>query len=276
MIELPEAVNFARQIGDELTGKVVEWGNRGNTPHKFAFYSKEPAEYEAILPGKRIGGARAIAGCIAVALEPGYVLLLGGGGERITHHAPGEAAPAKNHLLLRFTDGAHLSVTVQGWGSAMLLSDQELAEHPWFQAKRISPLTDAYTLEAFLAGFEGLKPDDKRAVKYFAITDPGVYGLGNGCLHDILFRAGLNPRRRAVDTTPQEREAFYLAIRDTLREMAELGGRDTELDLHGRPGRYAVMLDRRAKGQPCPKCGTAIEVIAFLGGKCYFCPQCQK
>ncbi|MBM3501476.1 MAG: endonuclease VIII, partial [Armatimonadetes bacterium] len=32
---------------------------------------------------------------------------------------------------------------------------------------------------------------------------------------------------------------------------------------------------KRALRKPCPECATPIEKISFLGGACYFCPQCQ-
>jgi len=55
----------------------------------------------------------------------------------------------------------------------------------------------------------------------------------------------------------------------------ERGGRDTEVDLYGAPGGYTPILDRRAKGVPCPDCGTPIQKISYLGGSCYVCPGCQ-
>ncbi len=37
----------------------------------------------------------------------------------------------------------------------------------------------------------GLAPHDKRATKFFLISEPGVWGLGNGYLRDIPFCARL-------------------------------------------------------------------------------------
>jgi formamidopyrimidine-DNA glycosylase len=62
----------------------------------------------------------------------------------------------------------------------------------------------------------------------------------------------------------------------TLRAAVEAGGRTSELDLFGRPGGYARILDSASAGQPCPVCGAAIEKIQFMGGASYFCPSCQK
>jgi len=72
-----------------------------------------------------------------------------------------------------------------------------------------------------------------------------------------------------------EKRALCEAIRGTLRQAVELGGRDTERDLYDRPGRYRRILDARSVGQPCPECGTWIEKIQYLGGASYVCPRCQ-
>jgi hypothetical protein len=70
--------------------------------------------------------------------------------------------------------------------------------------------------------------------------------------------------------------ALYEATRQVPGQMAALGGRDSEYDLFNQPGRYRRLLHSKTVGQPCPQCGAPIEKIAFLGGACYYCPECQK
>ena len=127
MIELPEALTIARQMSEELAGKRIESGIRGNAPHKFAFYSRPPEEYAAILGGRTMGEAVGYGSQILASIEPDYVLVLGGGGERILFHRGEDTLPKKHQLLLRFTDGTYLTVTVQGWGSVGLGRRSELA-----------------------------------------------------------------------------------------------------------------------------------------------------
>ena len=94
MIELPEATTIARQITAELKGKRIADGNRGNSPHKFAFYNRPPEEYKAILKDKTIGPATINGPLILVPVEPGYTIILGGGGERILYHCNAAKLPA--------------------------------------------------------------------------------------------------------------------------------------------------------------------------------------
>jgi len=275
MIELPEALAIARQMSRELKGKRIREGIRGNSPHKFAFYSRPPDEYQTILAGKTMGEATDHGGEILAAVEPDHVLVLGCGGERILLHKDESSLPKKHQLLLSFSDGTFLSVTVQGWGAALLLHKSELHDHPLVGRRQVSPLDEGFTFERFQRLFGELEEGDSRSVKFFAVSKPGIWGLGNGYLQDILFRAKIHPRRRAVSLDDQEKRAFYEAVKGTIREAAELGGRDTERDLYNRPGRYVRTLDSRTLGRPCPQCGTAIEKIFYLGGASYFCPSCQ-
>ncbi len=275
MIELPEAMVFAEQFNAEVKGKRIRAGTRGNAPHKFAFHNRPPEEYAALLPGKTIGEAFARGSAIVVEANPGYAILLGGGGERILLHADASTLPKKHQLYLEFTDGTSLTVTVQGWGSAGLLDAAAIPDHPWCGGGTISPVSEAFTWEHFQGLFDKLE-SQKDSVKYFAISKPGIAGVGNGYCQDILYRAKLHPRRRAASLTPAERRAFYNAVRKTLKEAVRLRGRDSERDLHDQPGRYQRLLDSTKVGQPCMLCGAAIEKIAFLGGACYFCPECQK
>jgi len=269
VIELPEAVTIAKQLTAALKGKRVESAMRGNAPHKFAFYTRSPEEYASIVPGKTIGKAADWGSCILVAVEPDHFIELGGGGERIAFHQSEATVPKRHQLLLRFTDGTCLSVTVQGWGSCKLLQASEVGP------RRLSPLDATFTAKHLAAQFAELDESDSRSIKFFVISQPGVWGVGNGYLHDILFRCGIHPRRRAVQTTDAERAALYDAIRTTIATATDAGGRDTERNVHGEHGAYVPLLDRRAKGCPCPHCGTPIEAISFLGGKSYLCPTCQ-
>ena len=278
MIEFPEAITIARQINATLKGKTIAVGNRGNAPHKFAFCSsRSPEEDAALFEGKTFGDATTNGPLILAALEPEHVLVLGGGGEHIVYHPSSATLPKKYQLYLQFTDDTYLTVTVQGWGSTMLLHQTELPNHFELKEKfnKPSPLSDAFSESYFLELFQSLDPDSASSVKYFLISKPGVWGIGNGCLQDILWRAKIHPRRRAVGLSESERRRLYATIRSTLQEMVDGGGRDGDFDLYDHPGGYQRVLHSKVVGQPCPACGAPIEKAAYLGGAIYYCPSCQ-
>ena len=275
MIELPEATTIARQINAELKGKRIADGNQGNSPHKFAFYSYPAEEYAAILKGKTVGEATVNGPHILLALDPGYTLILGEGGERIIFHPSPATLPKKYQLLLHFEDDTCLTVSIQGWGATLLLPQSEVAKHPYIFLDKPSPLSEAFTLDFFMGLFAELEPGDSRSVKFFLISKPGVLGIGNGCLQDILWHARIHPRRRALELNQDEQGALYSAIRQTLQQMVECGGRDGDFNLYDHPGGYRRLLHSKSVGQPCPECGTPFEKAAYLGGAIYYCPKCQ-
>ncbi len=274
VFELPEIVTLARQMADTLTGAVVSSCERGNSPHKWVWYSKEPEEYEAILVGRTLGAAGAQGNRVILPVEPGWALSIGDMGGKITLHSEGDALPKKRHLLLGFEDGRHLSVCVQGWGGIWLAEEgmpagfQEIDD-------RADPISDEFTYDRFKALLEDDATRGKRSVKAFMASRPRISGVGNGYVQDICFRAKLHPKRDITTVSGRERQRWYHAIRGVLSDAIAAGGRDTESDLFGRPGGYVATLDRRALGNPCPECGTPIEKISYLGGSCYFCPRCQ-
>ena len=273
MLELPEVVTLARQVTEELQGATVASCERGNTPHKWAWYSAEPEEYERIAPGKTVGAATSVWNRVVMPLEPAYAMAIGDMGGKILLHADASTLPKKRHLMLGFEDGRYLTVAIQGWGGMWLMTEDELARHA--ESVPMSPLSDEFTYDRF----KELLADDaergKRSVKAFMASRPRISGVGNGYVQDICFRAGLHPRRDITEVSQRERRPWYHVIRKTLTEAIDRGGRDTETNLYGEPGGYVATLDRRAKGQPCPTCGTVIEKTAYLGGSCYFCPKCQ-
>jgi len=276
MIEHPEAVTIAGQIAETLVGKRIRSAIRGNAPHKWAFYSYSPEEYAAILEGQSITGAEPSGSLIFVRITSGHTLVLGGGGERILFHTSAETVPAKHQLLLHFDDDTFLSVKVQGWGSCRLYTPEELEKDWWYSKRRLEPTDAGFTLEYFESLLATLKPGDACSVKLFLIQEPGVWGMGNGYLQDILLAARIHPRCRAVDLSKAQRRALHKAIVQTIKRAIRLHGRTDEYDLFGETGGYGRRLSASAAGRPCPACGRAAIVKEnYLGGSIYTCPQCQ-
>ena len=48
MFELPEYTTLARQMNGTLVGKKIQRGTLGNSPHKFVWYNRTPAEFEEL------------------------------------------------------------------------------------------------------------------------------------------------------------------------------------------------------------------------------------
>jgi formamidopyrimidine-DNA glycosylase len=275
MFELPEYLTLARQFNETLHGKVIESGSLGNSPHKFVWYNRSHAEFDRLTKGKSMGKAQVKGRWMLVELQPGYVLVLGECGGRVLYHAPGAKLPDKYHLWLAFDDGASLTVTTQMWGAMELYEQGKERERQYIKGMRPTPVEPAFTFDYFTSLIDSLGME-KRSAKSLLTQDQLIPGLGNSIAQDILFRAQLHPRRSINELTAGQRHVLYDAILTTVHEAAEKGGRNDEVDLFGNAGGYIRLMDSKAAGNPCPRCGIRVEKIQYLGGACYFCPNCQR
>ncbi|MGB4200285.1 MAG: zinc finger domain-containing protein, partial [Thermotogota bacterium] len=184
--------------------------------------------------------------------------------------------PKKDQLLIGFEDGSYLSAVVQMYGGLWCFPSGSF-DNPYYLSAKSKPfaLSDAFNQQYFEELIDN--PDmQKMPAKGFLATEQRIPGLGNGVLQDILFRAGLHPKRKIGTLTKEEKSLLYKILKTTLKEMAEFGGRDTERDLFGACGGYQTQMSKNTAGKPCPRCGETIAKEAYMGGSVYYCPNCQK
>lgn len=276
MFELPEYTVLARQINETLTGKEIQHGSLGNSPHKFVWYNRSHEEFERLTSGKVIRQAQVKGRWMSVTLEPGYILLFGECGGKILYHQAGEPLPKKYHLLVHCTDGTFLSATTQMWGAYELYERGLELEREYIKDMRPTPVDAGFTLEYFNDLIDEVSGKGKRSVKGLLTQDQLIPGLGNSIAQDIMFNAHLNPKRDIAELHPQQRQELFAAIRTTVEKVIQQGGRNDEVDLFCNPGGYIRIMDRNAPGKPCPRCSGEVVKIQYLGGACYFCQDCQN
>jgi len=272
MIELPEAVVIAQQITQTLGGKRVASAVANASPHKFAWYTGDPAEYNGRLAGKTVSTAAGIAGNIEI--HVGDMLLVISA--PIHYHVAGEKRPRKHQLLVEFGDGTAISSSAQMWGGFFCFpAGEKGGPGDYGIAKmRPSPLTDAFDRAYFDSLFNAETPE--LSAKAFLATEQRIPGLGNGVLQDILWTARIHPKRKMGDISEKAIQDMYQAVKGVLAAMTAQGGRDTERDLFGHPGGYKTILSRNTVDTPCPVCGTNIAKEPYLGGSIYYCAGCQR
>ena len=275
MIEFPEAVTIARQIGEVLLDRPIASVAIAEDRPKFMFLNENLDDYASRLVGRRIVDATARGKWMPARLDSGDILLLGEMFGRITYVPVDAEPPKKVHASVSFEGGDRLAITIQAWGGFLAVTERELADHPYAGTQGPSPTDEAFTPEAFDRILDEREGWNRKPIKAFLVHEGNVAGIGNGYLQDILFRAGLSPKRKVPDISPDERVRLHAAIVETMSDAVARGGRDTEKDLFGAPGGYVPILDRRTAGTPCPNCETPIERIQYLGGSCYLCPTCQ-
>jgi len=273
VLELPEAANLAKQITETMIGKKIAKVTAGISEHKFAWYHGDPADYDPLLSGKTIDTAVPQGGMIEI--HAGDAMLLFCDFVSLKYNRQGEQLPRKHQMLIEFDDDTSLSASVGMYGGLWCFREGEFDSKYYDIAKeRPSPLTDEFDT----AYFERLisSPEvQKLSAKAFLATEQRIPGLGNGVLQDILYNAKIHPKRKIETLNLDERKTLFNSVKATLKEMVELGGRDTEKNLFGEPGGYITKLSKNSLGKPCPVCGNNIIKQAYMGG-IYFCAGCQR
>ena len=272
MIELPESKCFADQFIKTMMGKTVINVVMNKSPHKFAFFNGDPLNYHALTAGKTVTGSDSFGGIAELQVEDFKFIFYDG--TNIRYHCENAPPPQKHQLCVEFDDFSSVTCSVQMYGFMALLDKNEDDGHYKSSKYKIKPLQPEFD-ELY---FENLIKNTKQtlSVKAFLATEQRIPGLGNGVLQDILFNAGIHPRRKLEKLSDKEKQAVYQSIIQTLAEMTAAGGRDTEKDLFGADGGYKTKLSSKTKNAPCPVCGNKIIREAYMGGNIYFCPVCQK
>jgi len=274
MIELPEAVALSRQLNETISSKRIKNISAAYSPHKFAWYYGDPQRYHDLLAGKEIGIANAYGSWIEINVED--VMISFCEGVNLRFHSENEKRPSKHQLLIEFEDLTAISASVQMYGGLFCYKVGELKNVYYLQAKdRPSPLSDHFDKTYFLKilsepGVNGL------SAKALLATNQRIPGLGNGVLQDILFNAKIHPKKKVDTFTKSDLEILFNSIKSTLMEMASKGGRDTEKDLFGCPGRYETKVSKNTTGKYCSKCSSIIKKETYMGGSIYYCTGCQK
>jgi formamidopyrimidine-DNA glycosylase len=274
MLELPEAYVVSRQVNGTIGGKRILNVFAAQSPHKFAWYYGDPGKYQDLLAGKVIGGASGFGGFVEIKAEDAVILL--GDGTNLRFHGENEKRPQKHQLLIEFEDFTALSGSVQMYGGLWCFPEGGFGNRYYAIAKeKPSPLTDRFD-RAYFNGIVSAPGAEGLSAKALLATEQRIPGLGNGVLQDILFNAGIHPKRKVKTMTGRDLDALYDSVKSTLAEITFQGGRDTEKDLFGCNGGYKTKLSKNTVGKPCPMCGTVIKKEAYLGGSIYYCAGCQK
>jgi formamidopyrimidine-DNA glycosylase len=155
--------------------------------------------------------------------------------------------------------------------------------HAWESLKDSSGLAsmgiDALSKDFAVARLRELLAESVRPLKDFLLDQTRVAGLGNIYSCESLWHARLAPRRRAKSLKPEEVRRLHKAIVSVL-------ARALECCLHPAPdfrdsqwwfqGLEKILRAYGREGEPCRRCGAAIQRMEQSGRSTYYCRRCQK
>jgi formamidopyrimidine-DNA glycosylase len=243
------------------------------TVHERRLRGGVAAGFCARLLERRIVGVTRRGKYVLLALDDGRIWLvhLGMTGQ-LTIASPERAARRHDHVVVTLDDGRLVTYNdARRFGRVAVIEAGSLAAET---GEGIEPLGPTYTADALFA----LTRRRKTSVKAFLMDQRRIAGLGNIYVNEILFHAGVRPRRRASRLARAECARIVTATRTVLAAAIERGGSSISdyRDGLGRTGRFQLehqVYDRA--GQGCRQCGSPIRSFVVVGRSTFYCPRCQ-
>jgi formamidopyrimidine-DNA glycosylase len=138
----------------------------------------------------------------------------------------------------------------------------------------LEPLSDAFTaarLAELLSGARG-------EIKPWLMRQDKLAGIGNIYASEILFDAGIDPRRSGGSLDAAEVRRVHRSTVKILRLAIKYCGTTFSdfQDAGGKQGKFQKLLKvYKKEGSPCPTCGGAIERIVQQQRSTFYCSACQ-
>jgi formamidopyrimidine-DNA glycosylase len=271
MPELPEVETIVRGLAPALRRRRIEQVTVRDTR------LREPVapDFGASLMGRRIVGMGRHGKFMLTPLDDGRLWLvhLGMSG-RLTLATRDRPDLAHDHVVIRLDDGRLLTYNdPRRFGRLAVIDADAVASET---AAGIDALSDDLTAEFLHAS---ARRHRRTTVKALLMDQREIAGLGNIYVNEILFRAGVRPRRRAGRLTRAECGAVVDATRAVLSGAIARGGSSISdyRDGFERFGSYQddhAVYDR--SGEPCLRCGSPIRSCVVTGRSTFYCARCQR
>ena len=270
MPELPEVETIRRSLLPHVVGArisdVVVRERRLRRPIA--------ADFSRQLRGARIGAIERRGKYLLFQLDGGKVLLvhLGMTGS-LSLSAPGTPLETHDHVVIAFDRPLVMIYNdPRRFGLMRVGDDATLTE-------LASVGRDPFTATPTAREWRTLVRGRKLPIKSLLMDQRLLAGVGNIYANEMLFRAGIRPRRRAGGLRGDELTRLGEALAAVLSDAVELGGSSISdyRDANGRPGSFQMrhaVYDRA--GEPCLACATPIKRVVLGGRSTFYCPKCQR
>ena len=283
MPELPEVETVRRGMEPAVVGQKFVRVQVNRPDLRWPF----PDRMSERLLGARVDRLRRRSKYILCDLDSGETLLihLGMSGRVLISGDPlGQFVrdhPAKekhDHVVFDFENGARVTYNdPRRFGAMDLLPTDEIETHPLLAKLGPEPLGNSFNAEALGTALKGRNSP----IKTVLLDQKTVAGLGNIYVCEALYRAGIDPRRKAKAISQARVAKLTSDIRDVLRSAIESGGSSLKdyRQADGELGYFQHSFDvYDREGQPChtPSCAGSIRRLVQSGRSTFFCPQCQR
>jgi len=189
-------------------------------------------------------------------------------------------APATNRQLRLGLYARDAWLLLYSASDIAVLNDQGVAEHPFLRklgpdilSEKPSPSSLSARLNS--SAFSG------RAIAGVLLDQGFAAGLGNYLRSEILFRARVNPRRRARDLSSTERQVLAVEIIQTSAQAYRERGVTNDLQRAKEMKRDGYTFEQyrfwvfERDGLDCYRCASTIVREVESSRRIYHCPTCQ-
>ena len=267
MPELPDLTAYVHAIRTRVAGHPLERVRIGNP---FLLRSVDPP-IDAF-DGRVLDEVRLLGKRLVFAFPDEYFLVLhlmiAG---RLHWKKPGAKLPGKAGLAAFDFDNGALVLTEAGSKRRASLH----AVHGVAALQAMDP-GGIDVLAASRERFAAVLTRERHTLKR-SLTDPRLFsGIGNAYSDEILHAARLSPMRQTHQLDEEETSRLYAATQATLHHWIDrfLAQAQTAF-----PEKVTAFVDGMAAhgryGQPCPRCGTAIQRLVYAANEANYCPTCQ-
>ncbi|MEF3691934.1 MAG: bifunctional DNA-formamidopyrimidine glycosylase/DNA-(apurinic or apyrimidinic site) lyase [Candidatus Moraniibacteriota bacterium] len=184
----------------------------------------------------------------------------------------------KDTISMEFSD-------LRKFGKIVLVDTDKINDLPEIKKLGIDAMDKKFDLKKFR---EILTKKQKSIIGIVLMDQYLIAGIGNIYRSEILFEAGVDPRRKVSSLKSREIERIFLQTKRILKKAVKMRGTsDSDYrDTSGKPGGFQKVLKvyQRA-GEKClvsqalsknKKCDNIIERITLGQRSVFWCKNCQK
>jgi formamidopyrimidine-DNA glycosylase len=267
MPELPDINAYLCALQDRIVGETLE---RVRISSPFVLRTAQPPI--ADVQGGRVRELRRLGKRVAIGLDNDlwaviHLMIAG----RLHWRAPGVKLAGRNNLAAFDFSAGSLLLTEAGTkrrASLHIVSGESALRG-----------MDPGGIEIFSSSFEEFRAAlmaENRTLKR-ALTDPRILsGIGNAYSDEILHAAQLSPIAQTHKLHAEEWQRLYAATRGTLQIwISRLGAQAAAAFPEKVTAFRPAMAVHGRFGQPCPRCGDAIQRIRYADHETNYCARCQ-
>lgn len=283
MPELPEVETVRAGLAPSMEGQVITRADVNRPDLRWPF----PDNMEQRLTGARVTALRRRSKYVLVDLDTGETLIIHLGmsgrmtvsGDPLGQFHHDHPAPEKHdHVVFHMDNGARITFNdPRRFGAMDLATTTNLADHWLIKPIGPEPLGNSFDEPYLIEKLRGKNTPIKTAL----LDQRIIAGLGNIYVCEVLFRAGINPKRKAGALSERRVVTLVPIIRDVLSEAIAAGGSSLR-DYRQADGELGYFqhgfqaYDREGHRCQTPSCNGEITRITQSGRSTFYCPQCQR